>query len=202
MTDKFLRKVSKTKKIISNTIINIFFILAIVSITIIATQKFFFKDNIPEIFGYKMLQVVSGSMAGEIEVGETILIKNVKNESDLKVGDIVTYNEDDNALVTHRIVDITYENGQKKYVMKGDANNTNDKNKVSYEDIEGRYVLKMSFLGVIVDFISKPIGIAVFCAIPLLFLAIFNMKDRKKELKKNMRMEKRLNYELEEAKKV
>lgn len=200
MTDNFLRKVSNIIKKVSNTIINALFILVVIIVVVIGVQKIFFKDRIPEIFGYKLLQVVSGSMSGEMEVGETILIKTIKDENTLKVGDIVTFKENSSSLVTHRIVEITEENGKRKYILRGDANNTNDRVPVFFDKMEGKYVLKMKLLGKLVAYIGTPIGIVTFCAIPLLVLTIFTLKDRKKELKKNMRMEKRLKYELERAK--
>lgn len=200
MTDNFLRKASNIIKKVSNAIINTLFILVIIIVVVIGVQKIFFKDRIPEIFGYKLLQVVSGSMSGEMEVGETILIKTIKDENTLKVGDIVTFKENSSSLVTHRIVEITEENGKRKYILRGDANNTNDRVPVFFDKMEGKYVLKMKLLGKLVAYIGTPIGIVTFCAIPLLVLTIFTLKDRKKELKKNMRMEKRLKYELERAK--
>ena len=43
-------------------------------------------------------------MSGEFETGDTILIKE---ESDLKIGDVITYRIEKNTMVTHRIVNIT-----------------------------------------------------------------------------------------------
>ena len=201
MTDKFLKKTSKIGKKVLNAIINILFVLALLLISFIVIQKVFFKDSIPQVFGYKVLQVVSGSMSGEIEVGQTIVIKSIKDENDLKVGDIVTYKEDNSTIITHRIIEINEEKGQKEYVLKGDANNTHDIDPVHFDQMEGKYLFTITWLSSVIEFISTPIGMITLCAIPLVLLGLFNLKERKNELKKKNRMEKRLNYELKEAKK-
>lgn len=197
MTDNFLRSVNKIEKKTSNVVINVLFTIAILIVSIVVIQKLFFKNKIPQICGYKVLQVISGSMAGEIEVGETILIKDVKNENELNVGDIVTYKEGTSTLITHRIVEISGENGKSEYVLKGDANNANDSKAITFDEIEGKYVTKITWMGKIIDFINTPIGMTIICAIPLVIIIIFTLKDRKKDMKKTMRMEKRLKYELE-----
>ena len=83
----------------------------------------------PSVFGVTPMVVQSGSMSGNaedhIEVGD--LIFTVKPDIDeLKIGDIVSYMEG-NVAVTHRIVDITTDaDGNRSFVTKGDANNTEE----------------------------------------------------------------------------
>ena len=89
-----------------NTLISIIFIIVFVTVIALILQKFVFKKEVPDLFGYKILQVMSGSMSGEFETGDTILIKKISNESNLKIGDVVTYKIKKNTLVTHRIVNM------------------------------------------------------------------------------------------------
>lgn len=98
----------------------------------ILCYKFINKDNI-SILGYSCLKVVSGSMEPEIKAGENIIIKKC---SKYDVGDIITYMEENNNLITHRIVSIHDD----LYYTKGDANNVQDFNPVTLSQIYGKVI--------------------------------------------------------------
>lgn len=198
MTDKNLKRIIYINKKILDSIINIIFTLIVCVVLIVAIQKVFYKDKIPNVLGFEILQVLSGSMSGEFEAGDAILIRKISNEKDLKVGDVVTYRDGKN-LITHRIIDVTETEGELQYTLKGDANNTIDKEKITFKDIEGRYIFKITWMGKLVDIINTPIGMTMLVVIPILLIIFFITKDKKKEIKKNMRKEKRLKHELEEA---
>ena len=144
---------------IINFFITIVFIVAIILIFSLTLQKIIFKDDVPSILGYKILQVMSGSMSGEFETEDTIIIRQIKNESEIKIGDIITFKVDENTLVTHRVVEIVKNENDTEYVTKGDANNSVDTQKVKFKDIEGKYLFKTIILGKIIKIIQSPIGI-------------------------------------------
>ena len=52
-------------KRIFNICISIIFTIIIFVVASLIIQKFALKEEIPNIFGYKILQVMSGSMSGE-----------------------------------------------------------------------------------------------------------------------------------------
>ena len=185
---------------IINFFITIVFIVAIILIFSLTLQKIIFKDDVPSILGYKILQVMFGSMSGEFETEDTIIIRQIKNESEIKIGDIITFKVDENTLVTHRVVEIVKNENDAEYVTKGDANNSVDTQKVKFKDIEGKYLFKTIILGKIIKIIQSPIGINFVLILPLLIIAIIVINDKDKENKKNMRKEKRLKYELEKTK--
>ena len=78
---------------IINFFITIVFIVAIILIFSLTLQKIIFKDDVPSILGYKILQVMFGSMSGEFETEDTIIIRQIKNESEIKIGDIITFKD-------------------------------------------------------------------------------------------------------------
>ena len=103
------------------------------------------KGNVPAIFGYRILHVVSGSMEPAIERGSYIIIKEV-NSSELKVDDIITFVSEEPAIYgmynTHRIYDIckdTY-TGETLYITKGDAYEEPDSYAVSKDQLVGKLV--------------------------------------------------------------
>lgn len=102
------------------------------------------KDYIPSIFNYVYLNVLSGSMEPEFSPNDLIIGKKVKDTSVLKEGDIITY-RDDQALVTHRIVEIK-DNGA-SFVTKGDANETVDSRETPAEAVVAKLTTHIPSLG-------------------------------------------------------
>ena len=184
-------------KRIFNTCISIIFTIIILVVASLIIQKFALKEEVPNIFGYKILQVMSGSMSGEFETGDTILIKEIKNESDLKIGDIITYRIEKNTMVTHRIVNITKIGEKLNYTLKGDANNIEDSEKITFSNIEGIYVRKLNLIGKLITFMQKPYGLIITFMTPTLLILIVINNEKAKEEKRNRRRRKRLIYEMQ-----
>ena len=194
----------KNKMIFLKQIFDIFFSIVFAIIILVVTsliiQKYILKEEVPNIFGYKILQVMSGSMSGEFETGDTILIKEIKEESDLKIGDVITYRIAKNTLVTHRIVNITKIGENLNYTLKGDANNVEDSEKILFSSIEGIYVKKLVLIGKIISFMQKPYGMVIIFVVPILLILYIINAERIKEIKRNKRREKRLIYEMQYTK--
>ncbi len=184
-------------KRIFNTCILIIFTIIILAVASLIIQKFALKEEVPNIFGYKILQVMSGSMSGEFETGDTILIKEVKSEGDLKIGDVITYRIEKNTLVTHRIVNITKIGEKLNYTLKGDANNIEDSEKITFSNIEGIYVRKLNLIGKLITFMQKPYGLIITFMTPTLLILIVINNEKVKEEKRNRRRRKRLIYEMQ-----
>lgn len=184
-------------KRIFNICISIIFTTIVFVVASLIIQKFALKEEIPNVFGYKILQVMSGSMSGEFETGDTILIKEIKNEGDLKIGDVITYRIEKNTMVTHRIVNITKIGEKLNYTLKGDANNTEDSEKVTFSNVEGIYVRKLKLIGKLINFMQKPYGMVIIFMTPILLILYVINNERVKEEKRNKRREKRLIYEMQ-----
>ena len=184
-------------KRIFNICISIIFTTIVLAVSSLIIQKFVLNEEIPNVFGYKILQVMSGSMSGEFETGDTILIKEIKNEGDLKIGDVITYRIKKNTMVTHRIVNITKIGEKLNYTLKGDANNTEDSEKVTFSNVEGIYVRKLKLIGKLINFMQKPYGMVIIFMTPILLILYVINNERVKEEKRNKRREKRLIYEMQ-----
>ena len=156
-------------------------------------------EEIPSFFGWKPFIVLSGSMEAEICTGDLVIVKEV-DPSILKKQDIIAFKEDE-IVITHRIVDIIEENGIKKYITKGDNNNTQDKGYVVDEQVEGLYQFKITGLGNLAVFIQTPIGMVVSLSIPVLLLILVQMSENKKMQNEKNQKEKNLEKEIEKLKK-
>jgi len=115
---------------------------------------------------YKVLTVISGSMEPTIKTGSVVVVKPA---DDYNVGDVVTFGKvgKNNNPVTHRIVSATTSaNGAELYTTKGDANNNNDENSLSKNQIVGKVLFSVPYMGYAVDFAKKPIGFALIIIVP------------------------------------
>ena len=99
-------------------------------------------------FGFAFLVVTTGSMEPEINAGELIIIKEVDK---YEIGDIVTFIDKDDFLVTHRIICLNEE----KMITKGDNNNLLDE-EVSLNNIKGKVIIHSKILGFFVLYLLKP----------------------------------------------
>ena len=153
----------------------------------------------PSVFGVTPMVVQSGSMSGDaedhIEVGD--LIFTVKPDIDeLKIGNIVSSMEG-NVAVTHRIVDITTDaDGNRSFVTKGDANNTEDP-AIGADAIFGIYKGRVAKLGDFAMFLQRPLGMAVFIGIPVCAFIVYDIIRRQRSSGRANRENEELRAELE-----
>lgn len=115
------------KKVI-NIGTNIFLILAIfILILYIGTGV---ASGRPNVLGYRIFHVASGSMEPVYMTGDYILVKTA-DADDVQVNDIVVYDRDGFSIV-HRIIKETEEG----FIFKGDNNQIQDPETVIPEQIQ------------------------------------------------------------------
>ena len=145
---------AEKKKFNISRILNIAMIVLfmIVALNLVTTKS----DKLFEIIGYRSYTVLSGSMEPEFYPGDMVITKH-KNKSDIKVDDIVTYRDNDGVIITHRIIEETPEG----YITKGDNNNVEDADILTEDNIIGEVKFSIPKLGYVMNFLSKPMVIAV-----------------------------------------
>jgi signal peptidase I len=141
------------------------------------------KDGIPVIFGFKTMTVLTGSMAPKINPGDIIIDKNTKPEN-IKVGDIITYKVSEEILITHRVIEVVNKEGRSAFKTKGDANNVDDNNLVTEEQLVGRYFFRIPYAGYISNFARSIYGIVLLILVPIVLLIYDKLKTILSELKK------------------
>lgn len=105
--------------------------------------------------GYAFLEVISGSMEPTINVGDLVVIN--MNDKDIKENDIITFVNPDTTLITHRV----NEKKDDGFVTKGDANNAVDEEIVIKDNIAGKYVFRIPYLGIIINAFQKPLTLVL-----------------------------------------
>lgn len=114
--------------------------------------------------GYQIRIVESGSMSPTITLGSVIVVRAADTYA---VGDIATYQRiEDDEVTTHRIVATEVVEGTTYFTVQGDANDTPDQRPVEPQEIVGKVIWHVPFLGYVLDFVQRPLGFAMLVGIP------------------------------------
>lgn len=143
-------KVKMTPGRILRSILSFAVVLALVG-TLVVLIKTKADGGYPELFGYRIFRVETGSMIPTLPIGTLILVHQPDKPDSLQVGTVITYRYE-TAVVTHRIVNIemvpdpvTGEIGL-QYATKGDnPDNALDPWTVPPEDILGELIWQFAF---------------------------------------------------------
>lgn len=187
--DKIERKKKRTITLIK--IFNVVILLIIVPILIYNITliiKYIQNPNkTPDFFGFKTYEIVSRSMEHTINKNDIIVVKKV-DKNEINKNDIISF-DNGNEIITHRIVDIENINGQTLYTTKGDNNRFADDEKISFEQIEGKYVFKLSKLGYLMNFLkNRYFLIILFIILIFCFIHIINVKKKIKNREEKRKM--------------
>lgn len=131
------------------------------------------KDN------FELFVVQSGSMAPTIKTGSLTVSKPVEN---YEIGDIITYASTYNPkqMITHRIADAEKEGNI--FLTKGDANEDVDPMPVKFENIKGKLLFWVPYLGYPIGFAKTYQGLILLVIIPSTIIVYDEFLSLKKSL--------------------
>ena len=156
---------------------------------ILIAQTIIKPDETPSIFGIKTFNIISSSMKPTIGINDIVIVKKVDG-SKLKENDIITFNINGD-VITHRIIKIENVNNEQIYITKGDSNEVSDSDKITYDNIEGKYLFKIPKIGKVLNFLKNKI---VFTAILVILIISFIYEKKKLQIKVR-RKEKRRKWD-------
>ncbi|WP_100010393.1 signal peptidase I SipW [Lentibacillus sediminis] len=151
-----------------NSVVSSVLVVLLVSVAVMVVYTKI-SDGEPEVFGYKLKTVLSGSMEPGIQTGSLIAVKSVAGEErgSFQPGDVITFMEDENKLVTHRITEVRETGSGVIYTTKGDNNDTVDSAPVLAENVVGVYTgFTLPYAGYISSFAQSPEGSAMLLILP------------------------------------
>lgn len=156
------KSVKKTWNVISTVLVAIVVIIALLLVG-------------ARVFGLQVYAVLSGSMEPTYHVGSIIYVKSV-DPSEIKVGDPITFVMNEQLTVaTHRVVRIDTENSS--FYTKGDANDDPDAAPVHFNNLLGKPVFTIPYLGYISSYVQSPPGIYIAVGVGVLLLALAFLPD-------------------------
>ena len=147
MTEK-----QSNKKSIVSTILSVAWwcVLALLFLLLVSILGAKIKGEVPSVFGYSVINIISESMEDEIPQGSYILIKKVSPE-EVKRDDIICFYSTDPTIYgmpnTHRVVEDPIITGDTvEFITKGDANPVADTETAKGDLLIGVYVKNIDAL--------------------------------------------------------
>lgn len=152
--------------------------LIAMSIFVLLTVVLTPAGQIPQVMGFSVLRVLTGSMKPEIPEDSMLLVQKADAAS-LQVGDVISFFSPDpslnGALNTHRIVDIAEADGSLQFTTKGDANLIEDQYPVDESRVVGKVIFVSTRLGKLLRLISTPLVFGLAVLVPLVLILVGNL---------------------------
>ena len=157
-------------KFFSNALTVILFLLLITMIFIVISTKA--SGGEPQVFGYQLKTVLSGSMEPTFKTGSIIAVEKVEDAAaSVKKDDVITFMQEEGSLVTHRVMEVIKNGEYTTYKTKGDNNEDMDTQPVLAENVVAVYSgFTIPYLGYFIDFAKSGKGAAVLLIIPGILL--------------------------------
>ncbi len=152
------------KKVL-NVIATIFLVVLILIVIFVFMARV--SGDTPNVFGYQVFRVSSGSMEPTLKIGDVILVKRTE-PSLVKNGDIITYRgtEGDfrDKIITHKVVEEPVINEYGEYVFQtcGIAKDAILDPKINGNQILGVYVSTIPLLNYLYSFFLTDYGLIAF----------------------------------------
>lgn len=147
---------------------------------LVAAVAVFGVIAVPQLVGAEHSYVVlSDSMTPTFSAGSVVMV-NEAPAGQVEEGDIITYNPPSGASndaegvdrVTHRVVGVVEQDGQRAFRTKGDANEEPDSQLVRPDDLIGVVMFSIPAVGYVVQFANSGNGILLLVVVPAILLAL------------------------------
>lgn len=152
--------------------------LILVSVFVLLSVVLTPAGQVPQVLGYSVFRVMTGSMEPEIREDSLLVVKKTPPE-DIVPGDVISFFSPDpmleGAVNTHRVVRIEKENGRIQFITKGDANVIEDTYPVDASALVGRAVFKSYGLGRVVSLLANPLVFGIIILLPLVIILVMNL---------------------------
>ena len=201
----------KEKSTVTNKVLTVIgtvlcLILApILIINCILIVKSFTSEEVPSLAGTLPLIVLTDSMYPVIESGDLIICHTAEPE-EIEVGDMIAFFDpagNGSSIVTHRVLEVTEENGGIAWRTKGDNNNTEDRLLVPADKLVAVYEgTRLPGVGNVAIFMQTTPGMILCCVCPALLMVGWDMIRRKKYEKAKQQDTDALLAELEELRRM
>jgi signal peptidase len=157
-----------------------------------------FAFLIPTAFSGTLAIVRSSSMEPAMRAGALAVMLPI-DAGDVKIGDIISFDPpwDPDVIVSHRVIGVYY-NGDIMFDTKGDATEDSDPYYIPAQNVHGRVVFSIPYLGYamnsIMGYVRTWPGFVTLVCIPLVILVVSVIREIRRS--QNVRM-RRLNKRLE-----
>jgi signal peptidase len=128
------------------------------------------------LLGYESYVIYSDSMNPTVKVGSLLLTRPVDVE-DLRAGDVITYRSPGNhTTLTHRIVSIRQQDGERIFKTKGDASLEPDPRELILRGRVSKMAFDIPYLGYVLDFAKSIQGVVLLLLVPAAGLVLIHAR--------------------------
>ena len=193
---------SKAKRIV-NTVINVILVIAIILAAVCTYVSFVSTSGsgVPSILGVRIFSIQTESMYPTMNPGDLIIGKAVKDPSELRPKDVITYwtvINGERVLNTHRIHGIYDGGGFLIFETKGDANTAVDALTVHEREIVAQWTeIRIGGLGKVFDYLQTSTGFLLVVVIPVFIFFLFHLVQFFRVLFEYQNVKNRIKYEQE-----
>ncbi|WP_226536403.1 signal peptidase I SipW [Fictibacillus halophilus] len=161
------------KKWVSNIVTTILFLTLISTAFVVISSKA--SGGEPSVMGYQLKTVLSGSMEPGIQTGSIIAIKPGGDMTRFKKGDVLTFKESEDKLITHRVLEVKGTGENTQYITKGDNNDAADLSPVLAANVVGEYNgFTIPYIGYLLNTAQSKMGSALLLILPGILLLLYS----------------------------
>ena len=191
-----------TGKRILNTIVNVVLVIAIALAALCTYTSYVASSGsgVPSVLGVRMFSIQTESMYPTLLPGDLIFDMAVKDSSELRPGDIITYwtvINGERVLNTHRIEQIYDGGGYLIFSTKGDNNTAADPLTVHESEVVGKYSFRVQGLGKVFDYLQTSTGFLIVVVVPVFLFFLFHLVQFFRVLFEYQNVKNRIKYEQE-----
>ena len=166
------------KKVIYGIINTVSIVIIMAAVLVLCMVVMTKPGKAPEIYGYSVLRVMTGSMEPTYPVDTLIVVKKT-DPAEIREGDVISfYSSDpalDGAVNTHRVVNVKQGDNQWIYTTKGDGNNVADPYEVKSGDLIGKVIYDSLPLGKLSRLAANPLVFIPLILLPLAVILVTNL---------------------------
>ena len=196
--------IHKTLTVIGTILCIILIPILLINVTLIA-KSYINQEEVPNVGGMLPLIVLTDSMYPVIESGDLIICHTEEPEN-IQTGDVIAFFDpagNGTTIVTHRVLEVTDQDGQLAWRTKGDNNNTEDRLLVPADKLVAVYEgTRIPGAGNVALFMQTTPGLIICVVCPILLLVGYDMIRRKQYEKSSKKDTDALMAELEELRRL
>ena len=174
-------KAQKALTIVGIVLCVILIPILLINCTLIV-KSFINKDEVPRIGKTMPLIVLTDSMYPEIKSGDVIVCREVDPE-DIEVGDVISFYDpagNGTSVVTHKVIEIVEEDGERLFRTRGTNNNTDDRLPVHEDKVIAEYTgTRIPAAGNIAIFMQSTAGLIVCVIVPIVLFVGYDILRRR-----------------------
>ena len=197
-------KTGKGRKIL-NTVVNILLVIALIVAAVCTYVSFVSAsgNGVPSILGLEFFSIQTDSMSPFLEPGDLAISTVIKDKSELRQKDVITYwtvINGERVLNTHRIEQVYTGGSFLIFETKGDNNNSSDPMTVHESEVVGKYLTKIPSVGKVFDYLQTSTGFLVVIVIPVFLFFLYHLVQFFRVLFEYQNVKNRLKFEEERGK--